>query len=51
MAILSVIKKLVAEFISPVEAHNFDLNTAAYHGQTDERELRFSPSSALRRHY
>jgi hypothetical protein len=50
MAILNHIKSLIAAFVMPVEAH-YMLDTTAYHSQPDERELRFSPSSVLRRHY
>jgi hypothetical protein len=49
MAILSAIKKLVIEFVAPVEA-NYSLDSVAYHAQADDRELRFTPSSVLRRH-
>jgi hypothetical protein len=50
MIILKIIKKLVFEFVAPVEAH-FTLDTIAYHAQPDHGQLRLSPSSALGRHY
>jgi hypothetical protein len=50
MTILTLIKKLVIEFLAPVEPHCTP-DTVAYHAQADDRELRFSRSSALRRHY
>jgi hypothetical protein len=50
MAILNAIIKLATEFVTPVEAH-YTHDTVAYHAHADDRELRFSPSSALRRHY
>ena len=50
MAILNHIKGFIAAFVQPVEA-NYALDPIAYHSQPDERELRFSPTSALRRHY
>jgi hypothetical protein len=50
MAILTLIKKLVTEFVAPAGPHDTP-DTVAYHAQPDDRELRFSPSSALRRHY
>jgi hypothetical protein len=50
MAVLNIIKKLVIEFVAPAETH-YMLDSVAYHAQADDRELRFSPSTALRRHY
>jgi hypothetical protein len=50
MAILNAIKNLVIEFVTPVEA-DYSLDSVAYHAQADDRELRFTPSSVLRRHY
>jgi hypothetical protein len=51
MAILDFIKKFAARFALPDEAHNFDLDTAAYHGQVDERDFHFSPHNRPRRYY
>ena len=50
MTIVNFIKKLVTELLAPVEAH-YAIDAVAYHERSDERELRFSPISALRRHY
>ena len=51
MAVLNHIKSFIAAaFVQPVEGH-YAQDPIAYHSQPDERELRFSPTSALRRHY
>jgi hypothetical protein len=50
MTVLYHIKSLIAAFLQPVETH-YALDPIAYHSQPDERELRFSPASALRRYY
>jgi hypothetical protein len=50
MAILQFIKKFVAEFVAPAEAHELS-DTVAYHSQADDRELRFSRVNVLRRYY
>ena len=50
MAIFKHIKSIIATLVQPVEADRM-LDTVAYHSKPDERELRFSPTSVLRRHY
>jgi hypothetical protein len=50
MAILNIIKKMVTELVASSDA-DYTLDSVAYHVQADDRELRFSPSSALRRYY
>lgn len=50
MGVLSVITKIIAELFAPDEVAQA-ADTIAYHGQADDRELRFSPASVLRRHY
>ena len=50
MTVLNHIKSLIAAFVQPVEAH-YVLDPIAYLSQPDERELRFSQTGALRRHY
>jgi hypothetical protein len=50
MTVLNHIKNFIAAFAQPVEAY-YTLDPIAYHSEPDEREFRFSPTSALRRHY
>lgn len=50
MAILNIIKKMVTELVASSDA-DYTLDSVAYRVQADDRELRFSPSSALRRYY
>ena len=50
MAILNIIKKMVTELVASSDA-DYTLDSVAYHVQADDRELRFSPSSVLRRYY
>jgi hypothetical protein len=50
MTVLNRIKNFVAVFVQPVEAE-YAPDSIAYHSQPVERELRFSRSNVLRRHY
>jgi hypothetical protein len=50
MTVLNHIKNFVAAFVQPLEA-GYALGSIAYHSQPDERELRFSRSDVLCRHY
>ena len=50
MAIIQHIKKFVVEFVTSAEA-NETADAIAYHAQADDRELRFSRTSVLRRYY
>jgi hypothetical protein len=50
MTVLNRIKSFIAAFVQPVEA-GYAPDPIAYHSQPDERELRFSRSNVLRRHY
>ena len=50
MTVLNDTKSLIAAFLQAIETH-YALDPVAYHSQPDEREFRFSPTSALRRHY
>jgi hypothetical protein len=40
----------VVRLLAPVEVH-YTPDTMSYHSAGDDRELRFSPTSALRRYY
>jgi hypothetical protein len=50
MTFLTRIVRLFAAFVAPAELGAF-VDTTAYHGVADERELHFSPRNALRRGY
>jgi hypothetical protein len=49
MAIVNAIRKLVVEFVAPVEAHTLD--TIFYRAQENQSEPRCGSSGAVRRHY
>lgn len=50
MGIFNRIRDIFLSFVRPADTP-CEIDAGAYHSQPDERELRFSPSSVLRRHY